>query len=107
LAVSGSSYVRLHASDPRISLSPLLSISWPILLAWIYGIFLTIGIKESTRPSCLIWIVCIGLFLGLILWSSLIWLHEQGLRMEMEREPTPPEGPRELQEATKTLPKME
>jgi len=106
LAVSGASYIRLHSNNPEISLSPFLSISWPFLLMGVYGVLISVGAKYPARSLPIIWVICIALFLGLMLWASLIWLHEQGIKMEMEREPEKPEEPKELVQSADVLPKL-
>ena len=43
--------------------------------------------KQNTMASAVV------LFIFCLAWSSLIWLHEQGLRHDREVGPTPPPGP--------------
>lgn len=107
LAVSGASYIRLHSNSPELSLSPFLSISWPFPLMGVYGVLISVGAREPARSLFVIWIICILLFLGLMLWSSLIWLHELGIRMEMGKEPEKPEESKILVEAADNLPKLD
>ncbi len=107
LAISGSSYLRLHVRETDITLSPLLTTTWPILLMFTYGVFICNIVKPSTRPKELIWIICIVLFICLMLWASIIWLHEQGLKMDKEAIPSIHQRLDDLQKATIDLPKVE
>jgi amino acid transporter len=106
LTVTGISYVRLDFGNKGVSLSPILSLSWPFLIIGVYGILTCTGVKESVRPSWLIWVVSILLFLCLMLWSSIIWLHEQGIRIEMENEPEQPQESDHLRNAADNFPKV-
>jgi hypothetical protein len=106
LTVAGSSYLSLE--ERSLSLSPLLSISWAILLALVYGVLISMGVKPPKISSCSIWWIVVVLTSCCWVWSSILWLHESGIRSELEAMPAKPAGPPiGLQAAADRLPKLE
>jgi hypothetical protein len=106
ITVTGVSYLSLPRS--QVSLSPLLTLYWPFILAAVYGVLIAMGVKPPIRSSVIIWLFVGLIFLLCLAWSTVTWLHERGIRMEMEdaEEPTPPEGPpAALTQAAANLPK--
>lgn len=107
LAVAGVSYLTFPR-DKSVSLSPLLSVSWGPLLMLVYGVLIAMGVKQPVIGTIHIWRIVIVLTISCWFWSSIIWLHEHGLRLEMERPPAPPAGPPlVLQEAARELPRID
>lgn len=107
VAIAGASYWTVREVDESRLAAPLVFI-WPFLLTGIYGLLVAMAFLEE-RPSGLrIWIIASVTLLLSIVWASVTWLHEQGIRSEFEREPSLPEAPaKELQAATVDLPKLE
>jgi hypothetical protein len=108
LAIAGVSYLRLRTDEPSTSLSPFISVSWPFPLMAVYGVLIAMGTEPSsaeTAPSNLeLYILSFIIAFICLLWASLTWAHERGIRQEMEAEPEPPPAP-ELDSAN--LPKLE
>jgi uncharacterized membrane protein YphA (DoxX/SURF4 family) len=86
LAVTGVSYL-LFVREESVSLSPLLSASWPILLMIVYGVLIAMGVRTPVISVCAIWAIVVVIAAGCWGWSSLIWLHEQGVKLDRERAP--------------------
>jgi hypothetical protein len=106
LAVSGVSYIKLTLDNRTYMLSPALVFSWPFLLLVVYGIFVVIGVKAPIATSLAVWIVTIAIFLVIMAWSSIMYLNEQGLRIETEQPPQKPPTSADFQDAVADLPKM-
>ncbi len=51
------------------------------------------GTKTPVISKSAIWLIVILIALGCWLWSTVIWLHEQGIRLEMEGVSEPPAEP--------------
>ncbi len=110
LAVTGVSYVSLTRSPrAQVSLSPLLSFSWGLLLALVYGVLIAMGEIPPVIDKSVIRLITILVTTFCLLWSTIIWLHEQGLRGEMEGEGilSPPSPPPALKETARDLPRIE
>lgn len=106
LAVTGLSHLRFQKqSNGSIKLHFLIAYSWPILLMVVYGLLISIGFAKSPRNGAILYIICIGVCVVLFIWSSIIWLHEQGLRKEQEEEPQPSPIDNNLKTTTTELPK--
>lgn len=106
LAVSGVSYIRLRLDKKTTGLSPLLVISWPFLLMLVYGVLISIGLEPPTIGIFYLWVISLAIFLCLMIWSSIIWLHEQGLKCEEQQEPSEPPKPKQLDASADNLPKV-
>jgi len=109
VAIAGVSYLRLPHSQSRLqSIRPslVLSISWPLLLAIVYGFLIAMGVKEPVMGPCGIWVTAVLIAACCWLWSTVTWLHEQGLRSDVEGQPPPrPEPSAALTQAAAGLPK--
>ena len=92
LAVAGIPYLSLPRSR-SVSLSPVLSLLWVPLVAAVYGILIAMGVKQPVISKNEIWFIAILIAIGCWSWSTVTWLHEQGIRMEIEEEPQPPPEP--------------
>jgi hypothetical protein len=106
LAVSGVSYIRLTFDNKAYSLSPALAVTWPFLLAAVFGIFLVLGVKTPVVSKCAVWIVTVVVFLVIMAWSSIMYLNEQGLRLETEKPPEIPVTSADYKESLPSLPKL-
>lgn len=106
LAATGVSYTRLNLRRRGVTLSPLLSYSWPFLIMGVYGVLVSAGVKQPSIPVWQTWAMSIFLFSCLMIWSAIIWLHMQGIRIEMESEPEQPAGPADLSSAADNLPQV-
>jgi len=109
LAVTGVSYLRLKMDKQRetTELSPLLAMSWPFLLMIVYGVLISIGMEKPIIDVFYIWLISILIFLCLIIWSSIIWLNEQGFMIDQGEEGAKPEKDPRLANSAATLPKIE
>ncbi|MFA6355568.1 MAG: hypothetical protein WCY23_00500 [Candidatus Omnitrophota bacterium] len=106
LAVSGVSYIRLKSDQQKeIGLSSVLIFLWILLLMSIFGILICLGL-ECPSASFRLWIISIVIFFGCMICSSLIWLNEQGIEMDKEKEPETPPEPKGLAGETNALPKI-
>lgn len=107
LSIAGVSYISL-STDKSVRPSRALSISWPFLLMLVFGLLVSINLAQSKdNKELIIWstsgvltILCLG-------WSSVLWLHEQGLRKDAQKEPKAPKGPpRRLKTTAQRMPKL-
>ncbi len=106
LAVSGVSYIRLKLDKKTSGLSPLLVISWPFLLMLVYGVLISIGLEPPAIGISRLWIISLVIFISLMFWSSIMWLHEQGIKCEEHQEPPEPPKPKQLDDSANGLPKV-
>jgi hypothetical protein len=106
LAVSGVSYIKLTLDNRAYMLSPALVFSWPFLLLVVYGIFVVMGVKAPVATTTAVWIVTIAIFLVIMAWSSIMYLNEQGLRLESEKAPQQPPTSADFRDAVAGFPKM-
>jgi hypothetical protein len=106
VAISGVSYTNLYKVSNTI-LNPWFIYIWPILLFLIFGILIGFGGKSAPYENLFTWGVAVGIFVVGLLWSSITWLHEQGIRSDMSNPKIPKTTPpKDLFEAAKTLPKV-
>lgn len=106
LAVTGLSYFRFQKNSGKgIQLNRLITYSWPILLMAVYGLLISMGFEKSPRSPLVVWVICVSLFVFLMIWSTIIWLHEQGLREESQKEPEETQLDDSLRDAAESLPK--
>lgn len=107
LAVAGVSYHLSVDQSQGFRLSPLLSLSWPFLLMLVYGFLIAMGVAPPIISNEVIWGVVVVVALGCWLWSSIIWLHEQGLLEDSRNEQPPIAGvPEALRQQAEVLPKL-
>jgi hypothetical protein len=65
------------------------------------------GVQKPAISGIIVWLIAIIIFIGCLLWSSVTWLHEQGIRLEMQQMPSSPERPPPALEQTAAgLPKI-
>ena len=83
-----------------------LYIIWPFLLMLVFGFLLAIGIKQPNIEPYQLWIYVIVIFVLAIIWSSIVWLHEQGIYDDMMKTPDKPPTDPNLVGATVDLPKL-
>jgi len=106
LAVAGVSYVCLPYRN-EVPLSPVISYSWAFPLAAVYGVLIAMGVKTPVLSANLIWLITIIVAMSCWLWSTVIWLHEQGIRKGWTHEPVPPEEPPQaFRDLAARLPKL-
>jgi hypothetical protein len=100
-----ASYQKTKANDSA-NLWIGLYLVWPFLLMIVFGFFIAIGIKVPTMEEYILWILIISFLVLSVIWSSIVWLHEQGLLDDRFKPPSkPPTDPR-LSKATISLPKI-
>lgn len=107
LSIAGVSYISF-STDKSVRPSLSLSISWPFLLMLIFGILISINLaKPANSEGLKIWLASGGLTILCLGWSSVLWLHEQGLRKESKQVPKAPKGPpRRLKTTAHRMPKI-
>jgi hypothetical protein len=106
LAVSGVSYIRLTLDNRAYMLSPALVFSWPFLLLVVYGIFVVIGVKAPVVGNQVVWAVTLAVFIVIMVWSSIMYLNEQGLRLETDAAPRQPAISADFHDVVADLPKV-
>ena len=88
------------------SLSWTLKIGWPLILALVYGVLITIGVEPPVISAMELWSAAILLSVACWAWASILWLHEQGIADDSV-EPKSPEGPpKALVDIAVELPKL-
>jgi len=106
LALTGVSYLSLPPSGSVTPL-PALSFTWAFLLAAVYGVLIAMGVKTPVIHNDIIWVIVIAIAVACWLWASITWLHERGIRGELEGPPPPPPEPSPiLRRAAEELPKI-
>ena len=106
LAMAGVSCVSVKSLS-NVSLSPIITGSWPFVVMLIYGQLIALGAKNEIAPSQKSWVIAIALFVLSFIWSSVTWLHEQGVRIDIDQEVKITEGPPpELTQTAQGLPKV-
>ena len=66
------------------------------------------NVKTPIISKRQIWLIVLLIAIGCLFWASVTWLHEQGIRMDLEAGPVPPQvPPQNLQAAAAALPKIE
>jgi len=105
LAIAGVSYLTIPVSSAQ--LNRFLSVVWPFPLALIFGFLVATGMKTATLGTSTIWISSLVLFAMCFAWSSVTWLHEQGVRRDLDgKTQAPPEQSQALQRVAEGLPKL-
>ena len=72
----------------------------------VYGFLVAIGSNEPKISDDLVFIIAVILFIFCILWSTIIWLHEQGLEFEASRLPKKPDTEESIVKAAADMPKL-
>ena len=107
VAVAGVSYLNLHKTAAS-RLAPILTIAWAFLLALVYGVLVALGSASTVRSQRQIWLIVLTITFLCLLWSSITWLHEHGIRADMEGEaPAPRPVSPDLVAAASDLPKLQ
>ena len=107
LAMTGVSYVSMSKTAP-VLISPILSYAWPFPLALVYGTLIAMGVKPPAIDASKVWAIAIILSVICFFWSALTWLHEQGIRSDMEQQSLPStEPPKVLRDTANRLPKLQ
>lgn len=107
LLITGLSYINNKKRNPSFELSPILSIIWGFFLLLVYGGLIAVGVsKPAISEKSILWIA-VGLFICCMLWSSVIWLHEQGVESESTKIAEAPEVAKDLIDAAKELSESE
>jgi len=106
LAISGVSYLIKGQGAPDIKLSPIISITWLIPMIFVYGILINLGVQDPIAPNWVVWIITILLFLLSIAWSSVVWLHEEGIILDKLVGPEQPQITPGLDKVADELPKI-
>jgi amino acid transporter len=88
VAVSGVSYTSLY-KEINTSLNPLFIYMWGIILALIYGVLITFGVRPAPYENGLTWVIAILIFIIGLFWSSITWLHEKYIRMDLNNTTSP------------------
>lgn len=105
IAISGASYLELRHVAPTRLVAPLL-VSWPLLLAVVIGVLVTMGTKEPKLTGFWLWGAVSFILLLCLSLASIIWLHDRGIRLDHDLVPTPKEPSEALKTAAKELPKI-
>ena len=106
VAVAGASHSIIRPPT-SVALSPAITVSWSFLVAVVYGFLIAFGVKDPAIDDAYLWLIAVVIAVLCWSWSSVIWLHEQGIQMEAEQEPEIPVGPpTALQSAAEDLPRL-
>lgn len=107
LMVSGVSYLRTREQYRGSRINSYFVILWPILAGFVYGLLIGMGSTKPIISNEGIYYISIILLILCISWSSIIWLHEQGLVGEMQKTPQQPEKTEGLDEVAAELAKTQ
>jgi hypothetical protein len=91
LTIAGVSYWNLR-NFAGSNLSAPLVLFWVFMLLPVYGILVAIGAREPVISDTTLWITVIIILFLCVIWASITWLHEQGLRREFKMEDSRPPG---------------
>ena len=106
VAVAGVSYLSLPREASGY-LNRIFAVFWAFLLAAVYGILISMGVKDPVVSDESIAVVVGLLFILCLGWSSVTWLHERGIKEELaEHVVIPEEPPPGIAAAAETLPKV-
>jgi len=106
LAMAGVSCLSFKRRG-NVTLSPFISFSWAFPLMLIYGQLVILGMPNNATEAWKSWSIAIAALVISFAWASLTWLHEQGLRMDMDQEvKIPDEPPKDLTQSAEGLPKL-
>ncbi len=78
VAVTGVNYFT-ERRNPE-DLNPWLYLAWAALVMLVYGVIVVAGVKTPEIPYAWCWVIALILMLACLLWSSIMWLHREGLR---------------------------
>jgi len=104
LAVAGVSYFKTREQFPGERVSTPFLYAWPALLTLVFGVLIGIGVEKPSIPDWAVYCIAFVLFLLCIAWSTIIWLHEQGIIADMRNLPVRPKKTAGLDESTAELP---
>ncbi len=106
LCISGVSYFKAREKHGETQLSTWFSILWPVFIMLVFGFLIAIGVKKPAAGDTEVFLLALILSMLCLFWSSIIWLHEQGMEIDSQKVPEKPQPDTALEQAASDLPKI-